>query len=60
MMWGRTSAAVNSGVPHLGQKRRKIILPLSATLLYVLVSPFTVKESVGKNTFTVPLPAAMY
>jgi hypothetical protein len=60
MIWGLTSAAVKSGVPHFGQKRRKMILPLAAALPYMLVSPVTVKESVGKNTFTVPLPDAMY
>ena len=29
---GRTSASLKSGVPHAGQKRRCILLPLSATL----------------------------
>src|SRR5712671_6132724 len=60
MMCGRASAAVNSGVPQCGQKRRRTTLPLSATERWVWVSPRTAKVSVGKKTLTVPLPAPRY
>jgi hypothetical protein len=32
-------ASLNSGVPHFGQKRRRITLPLSALLMYSVVEP---------------------
>jgi hypothetical protein len=36
---GRHVASLNSGVPHFGQKRRRITLPLSALLMYSVVEP---------------------
>ncbi len=57
---GRASAALNSGVPQAAQKLRHITLPLSATLRYSVVAPCTVKDAVGKQTLTVPLPAPRY
>ena len=57
---GRDSASLKSAVPHDGQNRRRIELPLSATLRYVRVSPVTVSASVRKHALTVPLPAPIY
>ena len=36
---GRHVASLNGGVPHVGQKRRRITLPLSALLMYSVVEP---------------------
>ena len=57
---GRESAALNMGVPHSGQNRRRMSLPLSATLRYSVNRPSTLSASLAKHTFTVPLPAARY
>jgi hypothetical protein len=55
--WGRASASLKSGVPQVGQNRRCIWLPLSATLGNSLVLPVTMNVAVRKQAFTVPLPA---
>jgi hypothetical protein len=60
MRWGRATAVLNSGVPQAAQNLRCITLPLSATLRYSVVAPCTVKDAVGKQTLTVPLPAPRY
>src|SRR6476646_5879059 len=57
---GRTSASLKSGVPHAGQNRRCILLPLSATLESLLLVPTTVKVAVRKQALSVPLPAPRY
>jgi hypothetical protein len=57
---GRASASLNSGVPHFGQNRRCMRLPLSATLEWSLVGPTMVNVAVGKHALTVPLPAPRY
>jgi len=57
---GRDSASLKSAVPHDGQNRRRMELPLSATLRYVPVSPVTANAAVGKQALTVPLPAPIY
>jgi hypothetical protein len=57
---GRDSASLNSGVPHCGQKRRCIRLPLSAMLRKSRVSPLTDSPAVGKHTLTAAFPAARY
>jgi hypothetical protein len=57
---GRLSASLNKGVPHFGQKRRRMTLPLSAVLMYSLVSPDIVKLSVPKIALTDALPEDRY
>jgi hypothetical protein len=57
---GRTSASLNSGVPHSGQNRRCIRLPLFATLAKSWVLPVTANVAVRKQALTVPLPAPRY
>jgi hypothetical protein len=57
---GRDSASLNICVPHFGQKRRCMALPLSAVSGKSVSAPSTVSALVGKQTFTVPLPAARY
>jgi len=47
-------------VPQLGQKRRCIMLPLSAMLRKSRSSPWIVTASLGKHAFTVALPAPIY
>ena len=42
---GRLNASLNSGVPHRGQKRRRMAFPLSAVLTYSLTSPVSLKLS---------------
>jgi hypothetical protein len=56
--WGRLSAALNNGVPHCGQKLRRMALPLSALLLYSLTRPITFTTSAVNTALTVALPAA--
>ena len=58
--WGRASASLNSGVPQVGQNRRCMRLPLSATLEKSLVFPETLNPAVRKQAPTVPLPAPRY
>jgi hypothetical protein len=57
---GRASASLKSGVPQIGQNRRCIRLPLSATLAKSLALPITLNVSVRKQAPTVPLPAPKY
>ena len=57
---GLASASLKSGVPHSGQNRRCIRLPLSATLEKSLVFPTTLNVAVRKQAPTVPLPAPKY
>jgi hypothetical protein len=58
--WGRDSASLNNGVPHVRQKRRCMRLPLSATMLKSPISPCTVTALRSKQEVTVPLPAPRY
>jgi hypothetical protein len=60
MRSGRFSASLNNGVPHLGQKRRRITLPLSAVLTYSLTSPVILKLSVLKIALIDALPDERY
>src|SRR5687768_10507988 len=57
---GRASASLNICVPHFGQNRRCMTLPLSATLRKSASSPSIVIAEVEKHTFTVAEPAARY
>jgi hypothetical protein len=57
---GRDSASLKSGVPHRGQKLRRMTVPLAARLEYSLRAPLMVTDDLGKTTFTVPLPAPRY
>ncbi len=57
---GRESAALNIWVPHFGQKRLCMEVPLSAVSGKSVGLPSTVMALDGKQTFTVPLPAARY
>jgi hypothetical protein len=57
---GRDSAPLNSGVPHVGQKRRCMTLPLSATMLKSPSWPCTLTLLLKKHEVTVPLPAPKY
>src|ERR1700682_286069 len=58
--WGLDSAALNTWVPQSGQKRRCMVLPLSATLKKSRSSPSTLTAALGKHTLTVPLPDPRY
>src|SRR5258708_32435871 len=60
MRSGWPSASLNNGVPHLGQKRRRITLPLSAVLTYSLTSPGILKLSVLKIALMDALPDEGY
>jgi hypothetical protein len=60
MRWGRLSASLKSGVPHLGQKRRRMVLPLSAVLRYSPRSPVILKLSVLKIVLMEALPDDRY
>ena len=51
---------LNKGVPHLGQKRRRMVLPLSAVLTYSPTSPMSLKLSVLKIALTDAFPLARY
>jgi dethiobiotin synthetase len=57
---GRLDEWLNNGVPHLGQKRRRMVFPLSAVLMYSPTSPVSVKPSVLKIALIDALPAARY
>lgn len=57
---GRSSASLNSGVPHLTQKRRRITFPLSALLMYSLVSPEILRPAVLKIALMDALPDDRY
>jgi hypothetical protein len=57
---GLRDDSLNSCVPHLGQKRRFITLPLSAVLTYTLNSPVTFKVFLLKMALTEALPVARY
>jgi hypothetical protein len=43
-----------SWLPHVGQKRRVTVFPLSAVLSWRLGVPVIWMASLGKSTFTVP------
>ena len=58
--WGRVSASLNIGVPHFGQNRLCIGVPLSAVSGKSASVPSIVSALVGKQTFTVPFPEARY
>jgi hypothetical protein len=60
MRLGRLSASLNKGVPHFGQKRRRMTLPLSAVLMYSLVSPDILKVSILKIALIEALPEDRY
>ena len=57
---GRDSASLKRCVPQVGQKRRCILLPLSATLWKSRVSPRTEISADGKQTDTAAFPVAIY
>ena len=57
---GREPASLNKCVPQVGQKRRCILLPLSATLWKSRVSPKTEISVDGKQTDTAAFPVAIY
>jgi hypothetical protein len=52
---GRPLESENSWLPHLKQKRRVTVFPLSAILLCPLGVPEILIASLGKMTLTVPL-----
>src|SRR5260221_11311338 len=58
MASGRLDDSLNSGVPHLAQKRRRIVLPLSAVLTDYPTSPVKVKPRGLKIALTGGLPGA--
>ncbi|MCF3947443.1 hypothetical protein L2A60_12220 [Acidiphilium iwatense] len=58
--FGRDSDSLNNGVPHLGQKRRRMTLPLSALLTYSLTSPVISKASVLNIALIDALPEDRY
>lgn len=60
MRSGRFSASLNSGVPHLGQKRRRMVFPLSAVLTCSLTSPARLKPAVLKIALIDALPDDRY
>src|ERR1700727_1792223 len=60
MMSDWLSTSLNNGVPHLGQKRRRTMLPLSAVLTYSLTFPVNLKPSVSKITLIEALPDDRY
>jgi hypothetical protein len=53
-------ASLNSGVPHVGQKRRRMTLPLSALLTYSVVGPETLRLLLAKMRLIEALPDEMY
>src|SRR5262245_6541224 len=59
-MSGRLSAWLNNGVPHFGQKVRRIVLPLLAVLTYFSTAPVSCRPAVLKKALMVALPAARY
>jgi hypothetical protein len=52
---GLADEFANSGDPHLGQNRCRILLPLSAVLSNSLICPETSIAAVGTIKFTMPL-----
>lgn len=57
---GRDSASLNKWTPQTGQKRRCILLPLSAVLEKSAREPSMTTQSRAKQAFTLPLPAPRY
>jgi hypothetical protein len=57
---GRGSASLNKCVPQVGQKRRRMTAPLSATLRNSRVSPDTTSALVRNAVLTAPPPAPKY
>ncbi len=57
---GRSSTTVQTCTPHFGQKRRRMVLPLSALHSHSLNEPSFVKEALSNKTFTVALPAPIF
>jgi len=60
MRSGWLDAALNNGVPHLGQKLRRITFPLSAVLTYSLTPPVVLTLSVLKIALIEALPDERY
>jgi hypothetical protein len=60
MKSGRFKDALNNGVPHFGQKLRRMTFPLSAVQTYSLASPVISTLSVLKIALTEALPDEMY
>ena len=60
MRSGVLKASLNSGVPQLGQKRRRIRFPLSALLTYSLTSPVILKLSILKIALIDAFPDERY
>jgi hypothetical protein len=60
MRSARFNDALNSGVPHFGQKLRRITFPLSAVLTYSLTSPVIWTLSVLKVALIEALPDERY
>ena len=64
----RTRIGIPAGVtvrlyicaPHFGQNPRSTVLPLSAVLSSLVISPVHATASSGNSTFTVAEPLAMY
>ena len=57
---GRLAASLNSGVPQLGQNRRRMVFPLSDWLTYSASSPVQVKPLVLKIALTDAFPDERY
>jgi hypothetical protein len=60
MRSGRLTASLKSGVPHAGQKRRRITFPLSAVLTYSPVLPVRLKLFIAKMALIEALPDDRY
>lgn len=54
---GRADELANSDEPQVGQNRRRMVLPLSAVLVYSLVGPSMSRAAVGTMMLTVPFDA---
>ncbi len=57
---GRPTSWLKSGVPHVVQKRRRIMFPLSDRLQYSLVFPVSRRPSVAKTALIEALPEERY
>jgi hypothetical protein len=57
---GRLDEWLNNGVPHLGQKRRRMVFPLLAVLTYSLTSPVSLRLSDLKIALMDAFPVARY
>lgn len=57
---GRASDALVTGVPHAGQKPRRIVLPESAVETNVVSAPVIATLSTSNTAFTVAEPEAQY